>query len=105
MTRSRTLLVVGLCVAILEILLIATGASPVTAGSDGVIDQEQPVIDTTVGGLAIGGGSQQQLAQVVTAGITGRLTAVRFPVACSTGSLTVEMQPRQWGAHWRAGDL
>jgi hypothetical protein len=50
------------------------------------IDQQQNVIDSTVGGSAIGGGSAQQLAQVVTAGTSGFLTEVRFPVACDAGS-------------------
>jgi hypothetical protein len=57
-----------------------------------LIDQEQPVIDTSVGGLTIGGGSQQILAQVVTTGLSGILTEVRFPVACVAGDLVVEIQ-------------
>jgi hypothetical protein len=57
------------------------------------IDQQQPVIVTSVGGLAIGGGSQQKLAQVVTAGVVGSLMEVRLPVACDPGSnLVVEIQ-------------
>lgn len=57
-----------------------------------VVDQQQPVIDSSVGGLAIGGNSEQKLAQIVTAGVTGDLIEVRFPVACSSGELTVEVQ-------------
>ncbi len=58
-----------------------------------VLDQQQPVIDITVGGLVIGGSSQQKLAQVVTAGMSGVLTEVRLPVACSaTTDLLVEIQ-------------
>jgi uncharacterized repeat protein (TIGR01451 family) len=63
----------------------------VTAGAG--IDQQQPLIDSTVGGLAIGGASEQLLAQVVTPGISGSLTQVRLPVACDSGSdLIVEIQ-------------
>ena len=57
-----------------------------------LIDQQQQVIDTSVGGLAIGGSSQQKLAQVVTAGMSGVLTEVRFPVACASGNLVIEIQ-------------
>jgi len=58
----------------------------------GVIDQQQPTIDASVGGLAIGGNSEQMLAQVVTAGISGKIAGVRFPVACESGDLVVQIQ-------------
>jgi len=57
-----------------------------------MIDQQQPVIVNTVGGVAIGGTYEEKLAQVVTSGISGVLTEVRFPVACSSGDLVVEIQ-------------
>jgi hypothetical protein len=57
-----------------------------------LIDQEQPLIDGSVGGLAIGGASAQKLAQVVTAGMSGDLTEVRFPLSCDSGDLIVEIQ-------------
>lgn len=56
------------------------------------IDQQQPFMDLSVGGLAIGGGSEQILAQVVTPGVSGSLVAVSFPVACDNGVLQVEIQ-------------
>jgi hypothetical protein len=57
------------------------------------IDQQQPIIDTSVGPLPIGGAATEKLAQVVTAGISGFLTIVRLPVACDVGSnLVVEIQ-------------
>jgi hypothetical protein len=56
------------------------------------VDQQQPVFDYTVGGLAIGGNSDQILAQVVTAGRSGKLIAVNFPLACDDGALVVEIQ-------------
>jgi hypothetical protein len=63
-----------------------------TLASDVILDQHQSVIDNTLGGLAIGGSSEQILAQVVTAAVTGFLTEVRFPVVCTGGDLTVQIQ-------------
>jgi hypothetical protein len=57
-----------------------------------VIDQLQPVIDITVGGAAIGGASEQQLAQTVTVGLDGTLLGVFLPVACNSGRLVVEIR-------------
>jgi hypothetical protein len=75
---------------ILAALLIAGDAASQTGG---LVDQEQPIIDITVGGLAIGGNSEQKLAQVVTPGVSGLLTEVRLPVACdSAADLRVEIQ-------------
>ncbi|HEY6202932.1 MAG TPA: hypothetical protein VI056_07795 [Candidatus Limnocylindria bacterium] len=48
------------------------------------VDQQQTVIDQSVGGLAIGGFYDQRLAQVVTAGRAGLLTEVRAPVSCQS---------------------
>ncbi len=50
------------------------------------LDQQETQIDLGTGGLNIGGGSQQQLAQVVTAGFTGNLTEIRMPVSCTTNA-------------------
>jgi hypothetical protein len=72
--------------------LAASAAFPTVAHAEPLIDQQQPIIDATVGGLAVGGASQQGLAQVVTQGSTGFLTEVRFPVTCSSGDLIVEIQ-------------
>src|SRR5262245_10914510 len=73
--------------------LVLAGALSVTlVDAAPVIDQQQPTIDATAGGVAIGGNSQQKLAQVVTQGVTGLLTEVRFPVACDSGDLVVEIQ-------------
>ena len=68
-------------------------AITVAGGPTGpVVDQSQPLIDTSVGGLAIGSSSEQKLAQIVLGGITGSLDEVRFPVACSDGTLVVQIQ-------------
>lgn len=82
-------------VRIIGVLWLATSAVLCLVGqsrADSMIDQQQPIIDTTIGGLGVGGASQQRLAQVVTQGVTGFLTEVRFPVACSSGDLVVEIQ-------------
>jgi hypothetical protein len=77
--------------------LLSPPQSPIitiqACGSAVAIDQQQPTIDATVGSLAIGGASQQRLAQVVTTGVSGSLVAVRLPVACDAGSnLVVQIQ-------------
>lgn len=80
-------------------VLIAVLATVSRADATPAIDQQQPVIATAVGGLAIGGPSAQKLAQVVTAGASGYLTEVRFPVACdSRSTLVVEIQGVARGA-------
>ena len=57
------------------------------------IDQEQPAVDNTGPTLAIGSGSHQKLAQVFTAGLTGRLTHVMVPVSCDpAATITVQIQ-------------
>ena len=89
----RTLIKSGITLAI----VIAMSISPLHGDlpcivSPFVTDQQQPVIDITVGGLTIGGGSEQKLAQVVTPRISGVLREVKFPVACSSGDLIVEIQ-------------
>lgn len=75
-------------------LAIAAASLAAHAWALGVeVDQSQPVVDVTKGGLGIGGFYQQKLAQVVTAGREGTLAAVRFPVLCFEGDLiSVEIQ-------------
>jgi len=50
-----------------------------------VIDTASPLV------FAIGGPSEQKLAQVVTPAVTGSLTEVRFSATCGS-ALTVEVQ-------------
>jgi len=57
-----------------------------------IIDTSQPVIDGTVGGLVIGGSSQQKLGQTVTVERQGELRAVYLPIACSSGLLTIDIR-------------
>jgi hypothetical protein len=75
----------------LGFLLMAVSAH---AQSPGIfIDQMQPVVNNTPGviTLAIGGSSQQKLAQTVTVGRAGRLRGVFLPIGCQTGKLVVEI--------------
>ena len=65
-----------------------------TNSFDGVVllDQEQPLFDfTTVGAVGIGGNSEQKLAQVITAGISGPLAEVRMPILLSAGNLRISV--------------
>jgi hypothetical protein len=78
-----------------SLLLLAVQALMVVnwVGAASIIDQEQPIVDEASGAnYAIGGPSEQKLAQVVTVGIPGVLTEVRFPLACAYGNLTIEIQ-------------
>ena len=79
-----------LCVLVLA---VAVATPSLAAPPVSVIDQTQPVVDLTVGGLAIGGGSDQMLAQTVTAGLSGSLQGLFLPVSCVDGAvLDVEIQ-------------
>lgn len=83
MSFKTVVLVLALC----PVVLLAASPSR-------VLDQNQPNSDTGIGGSAIGGGpgSEQKLAQTVTVGRSGALTEVRLPIACSNGTLFVEIQ-------------
>jgi hypothetical protein len=54
--RSRLALVAFLFVPLYLALAGGAIAAP-------ILDQQQPIVDLSIGGLAIGGGSQQALAQ------------------------------------------
>jgi hypothetical protein len=75
---------------VLFLFLAASGAY----AQDQVIDQMQPLTDATMGPLAIGGGSgsEQMLAQTVTAALDGEMTALFLPVACASGRLVIEIR-------------
>ncbi len=58
-----------------------------------VIDQLQPVIDFDSGAsTAIGGSSEQKLAQTIVVGHSGRLAGVFLPLGCADGVLEIEIQ-------------
>jgi len=76
-------------------VMVITSFSSAPAYGLGTLDQQQPTIDTSVGGIAVGGASAQILAQTFTAGITGSLTEVALPVACDDtpgNTLTIEIR-------------
>ena len=56
------------------------------------VDQQQTSVNLSIGPIAIGGASNQKLAQTVTAGVTGKLLRVDLPIGCSTGELVIEIQ-------------
>jgi len=57
-----------------------------------VIDQRQALVDPDANTLAVGGQSNQVLAQVVTVGMDGRLRGVLFPIGCESGRLKIEIR-------------
>jgi hypothetical protein len=89
MTTRRSSVRCAWLVVIVEVTV--GGCVPPMPGVTG-LDQQQMTVDTSVGAHAIGGTSQQILAQVVTSGRAGRLVEVRMPVACSSGNLIVEIR-------------
>jgi len=55
------------------------------------VDQSQTRVDTSRGGLAIGGNVQQRLAQSFKVGRGGPLSAVGLPVWCESGDLIIDI--------------
>jgi len=86
--RFSSLTLIFPCLALLA-LSTSANAAP-SFGS--AIDQSQPVIDSTVGGLAIGGNSTQKLAQTVTVGLAGRLAGMYLPIDCESGRLVIQIR-------------
>lgn len=83
MVRGSVRLAAGFWAALL-------GIAPVAHA--GLVDQQQPGVDRQGGPYRIGGVTRQRLAQTITAGLSGRVTEVRFPVSCASGDLRVEIQ-------------
>jgi len=77
--RISPQVLVGVFLAVLVLSSVASAGQ--------ALDQRQGTVDMSVGGLAVNPG--QNLAQVVTAGRTGQLLAVAFPVACNEDSVLV----------------
>ncbi len=92
MTTARVLVRAAWVATIAQLTVggcVPPGGMP--GGTSGM-DQQQPIIDMGVGAHAIGGPSQQIIAQVVRPGRAGRLTEVGLPVVCSSGNLIVEIR-------------
>ncbi len=60
-------------------------------------DQKQEDVLPGAPTLAIGGSSQQQLAQVFQPGETGEMTAIALPIGCSSGALVIEIREPESG--------
>jgi hypothetical protein len=88
--RNVVLAAVPLLVAALLALAAPAAARPPAL----LVDQEQPLIDlSSPTTTAIGGASEQKLAQTFTVGIDGRLAGVGIPVGgCQGGVLEIEVQ-------------
>ncbi len=77
----------------LLVFVLAGGAAAQEA-----VDQEQPTIDISVGGLALGGYYHQDLAQVFTAGLEGSLVAAELAIGCAgDGQVILELTTTQEG--------
>lgn len=74
---------------------IAAGSAflPASAQSTGnFVDAAQFEIDMKAGGLAVGGASQQRLAQTMTVEVGGNLAGVFLPISCASGKVVVEVR-------------
>jgi len=70
---------------------VFTALAGIIAFAAPIIDQEQVNLSTSAT-LAVGGASQQKLAQVFTAGRTGQLTHITVPIACDpNATVTVKI--------------
>lgn len=88
--ESRLRMFATVLLAVALSFQLSSQASAIPAAT---VDQQQIVIDQSVGGFAVGGFYDQKLAQVVRAGRTGLLTEVRAPVSCqSEATLILEIQ-------------
>jgi hypothetical protein len=73
-------------------LTAAVGAGVFAQPPRVVIDQANAPASVADISYAIGGQSDQYLAQTVTVGVAGRLWEVRLPVGCATGDLVLEIR-------------
>lgn len=88
MLRTRNARRMGALLVTLITAALVTGFAAAAPS----LDQQQLLIDSSDGTFAVGGSSEQKLAQVVTAGAAGYLNEVRMPLECSeTATLTLEI--------------
>ena len=82
----------------LFILVLAFGIANISCEDTGtetgetILHPMQPVIITSASTQAIGGSSEQKLAQTLTINHDGTLTGVFLPLDCSSGELSVEIR-------------
>jgi hypothetical protein len=82
----------GTCSFVIGLGIVLMASSATAQPPVVIVDQMQPVIDSSVGSLAIGGASHQRLAQLVTAGHDGRLETLFLAISCSSGHLVVDVR-------------
>lgn len=77
----------------LYIFLFATGLLTASCAEIGetILEPIQPIFVPSANNHAIGGSSEQKLAQTFTINRNGTLTGVFLPAGCSSGSLEVEI--------------
>lgn len=84
--------------SIVIILILTAGflnlscEDPGTETGEIILNPIQPVVVTSASTLAIGGTSEQKLAQTFTINYNGILTGVFLPLYCSSGELNVEIR-------------
>jgi hypothetical protein len=83
-------------------LVLGVAGPPAAAAT---LDQEQPIIDAGGNAVALGGYYEQKLAQVVTAGLAGRLAEVRFPLECVASPADVVIRIESVVAGRPSGDI
>ena len=76
-----------ICLALL-LFAVPSGAQAQT-----ILDQIQPIIDSSAGALFIGGASEQRLMQTLTVGVSGTWTGVYLPIHCPSGKLVIDVHP------------
>lgn len=73
--------------------IAACALLPASAQSNGyVAGAAQPAIDLRATGLAVGGASQQRLAQTMTIEAGGSLAGVLLPLSCASGNVVIEVR-------------
>ena len=79
-------------VLVLVLAIVAAGSPAPAAPPALLIDQQQTLIDATEFTVAVGGFSEQKIAQTFTVGLDGRFAGVNFAIGCGDGVLEVEIQ-------------
>ena len=77
---------------ITPVLIAAFVASTSLFAAAPVLDQSAPADPTASFTWALGGSSNQLLAQTLTVGISGKLVEVRVPIGCGSGAVIVEIR-------------
>lgn len=91
MKKQRPFLLLLTLVLVTGILHISC-EEPETDTGETILDPIQPAIVSSAPTHAIGGSSEQKLAQTFTINYDGSLTGVFLPLDCSSGELSVEIR-------------